>query len=337
MTLPLANAAEGKGLSKLWARRKIADAEVARTMRSADAGGGRQGDPRARARASAGDPAHEPGRGRHDAEPARRASRSSRAELPLNLPAGWDFDKVFGERRQPASRRERRAGCGRRARPGCARQAQPARLAAPGVMLPKTATDAELKMIAGAVLLALGLVLLVFDRRRVRGLTPVTGPSSPRLPPSARGLRQRGARAGPRAQFPDDDDWLRGCVQCLAANLPPPAAPGLALFGQGVYVRAKALARADLLEPAFAATIATGRDEKPWSWADAWRPPASRCGGSARARSCSRGSSGQALGVGPGHVERDAEPGEHGIAAYSAHRDTHYRFSRTWRSATRSR
>ena len=35
VTLPLANAAEGKGLSKLWARRKIADAEVARTLRQA--------------------------------------------------------------------------------------------------------------------------------------------------------------------------------------------------------------------------------------------------------------------------------------------------------------
>ena len=34
------------------------------------------------------------------------------------------------------------------------------------VSLPKTATDAELKMIAGAVLLALGLILLVFTRRR---------------------------------------------------------------------------------------------------------------------------------------------------------------------------
>jgi Ca-activated chloride channel family protein len=33
VTLPLANAAEGVGLSKLWARRKIADAEVARTLR----------------------------------------------------------------------------------------------------------------------------------------------------------------------------------------------------------------------------------------------------------------------------------------------------------------
>ena len=35
VTLPLAKAAEGQGLSKLWARRKIADAEVARTMRQA--------------------------------------------------------------------------------------------------------------------------------------------------------------------------------------------------------------------------------------------------------------------------------------------------------------
>src|SRR6202035_3236836 len=31
--IPLANAAEGKGLSKLWARRKISDAEVARTTK----------------------------------------------------------------------------------------------------------------------------------------------------------------------------------------------------------------------------------------------------------------------------------------------------------------
>ena len=33
VTLPLASAAEGRGLSKLWARRKIADSEIARTLR----------------------------------------------------------------------------------------------------------------------------------------------------------------------------------------------------------------------------------------------------------------------------------------------------------------
>ena len=34
------------------------------------------------------------------------------------------------------------------------------------VRLPKTATDAELKMIAGSILLGLGLILLGFNRRQ---------------------------------------------------------------------------------------------------------------------------------------------------------------------------
>jgi len=43
----------------------------------------------------------------------------------------------------------------------------PAVTAAPNtIKLPKTATDAELKMIAGSILLALGLILFVFNRRR---------------------------------------------------------------------------------------------------------------------------------------------------------------------------
>jgi Ca-activated chloride channel family protein len=35
------------------------------------------------------------------------------------------------------------------------------------VKLPKTATDAELKMIAGSILLALSLILFVFNRRQM--------------------------------------------------------------------------------------------------------------------------------------------------------------------------
>jgi sortase A len=38
------------------------------------------------------------------------------------------------------------------------------------------------------------------------------------------------------------------------------------------------------------------------------------------------GSSGQALAFGPGHVELTANAGERGVAVYSAHRDTHFRF-----------
>jgi sortase A len=104
------------------------------------------------------------------------------------------------------------------------------------------------------------------------------------------------------------------------------AAAGLILFGQGTYIHAKALLAQVLLERAFTTTIATGRDTKPWSWADTWpvaRIEVKRIGASAIALA---GASGQALAFGPGHVEFTADPGERGVAVYGAHRDTHFRF-----------
>ncbi len=102
VTLPLANAAEGRGLSKLWARRKIADAEVARTLRQITP---EEADQRILALAL-----------QHhlvtrltslvavEQTPSRPdGARLTRAELPLNLPAGWEFDKVFGGERRPVS------------------------------------------------------------------------------------------------------------------------------------------------------------------------------------------------------------------------------------------
>jgi sortase A len=104
------------------------------------------------------------------------------------------------------------------------------------------------------------------------------------------------------------------------------ALAGLILFGQGAHIHAKALLAQVLLQRAFAETVATGRDTKPWSWADTWpvaRIEIKRIGASAIVLS---GSSGQALAFGPGHVEFTANAGERGIAVYSAHRDTHFRF-----------
>ena len=100
VTLPLANAAEGRGLSKLWARRKIADAEVARTLRQITPD---EADQRILALALE----------HHlvtrltslvavDQTPSRPdGARLTRADVPLNLPAGWEFDKVFGGERSP--------------------------------------------------------------------------------------------------------------------------------------------------------------------------------------------------------------------------------------------
>lgn len=168
VTLPLQNAAEGKGLSKLWGRRKIDDAEIARTMRQVSP---EQADKTILALALT-----------HqlvtrltslvaiDQTPSRPSGEPLKlSELPLNLPAGWDFEKVFGERPQqvPSQPRERRADAGdRRAQLNEKRVIAPVAPKPATVQLPRTATDAELKMIAGAILLVLSLVLLAFNRRQ---------------------------------------------------------------------------------------------------------------------------------------------------------------------------
>ncbi len=166
VTLPIASAAEGKGLSKLWARRKIDDAEVARTLRQASP---EEADKAVLALAL-----------EHqlvtrltslvavDKTPSRPDDAPLKlTELPLNLPAGWDFAKVFGERaKPPAPPTERRAELGN-AHAQLASLKRPAVQPAPStVVLPKTATDAELSMIAGSILLALSLILFVFNRRQ---------------------------------------------------------------------------------------------------------------------------------------------------------------------------
>ncbi|MCP1829453.1 MULTISPECIES: class GN sortase [Bradyrhizobium] len=103
---------------------------------------------------------------------------------------------------------------------------------------------------------------------------------------------------------------------------------GLILFGQGAYIHAKALLAQVLLERAFTQSIATGQPVRPWSWADTWpvaRIEVKRLHASAIVLA---GSSGQALAFGPGHVEQTVDAGERGVAVYSAHRDTHFRFLR---------
>ncbi len=163
VTLPLQNAAEGKGLSKLWAKRKIGDAEVARTMREMTP---EETDKTILALALDHQivtrltslVAVDKTPSRPEGEPLKLS------ELPINLPAGWDFEKVFGERQQqaPAQLRERRADA--RGQPAARR---PIPAAPDAIRLPKTATSAELKMIAGLILIVLALIRFVFNRRQL--------------------------------------------------------------------------------------------------------------------------------------------------------------------------
>jgi Ca-activated chloride channel homolog len=178
VTLPLANAAEGRGLSKLWARRKIADSEIARTLRQITSD---EADQRILALALE----------HHlvtrltslvavEQTPSRPdGARLTRADVPLNLPAGWEFDKVFGGERAPApapaGRRADVTPAGRAdvyAAVAVARTPQPtpkfAAVATPrnGATLPKTATDAELRLWFGLALCCASLLLIVIWRRR---------------------------------------------------------------------------------------------------------------------------------------------------------------------------
>jgi Ca-activated chloride channel homolog len=181
VTLPLAKAADGKGLSKLWARRKIDDAEVALTLGKATP----EETDTAILRLALD---------HHlvtrltslvavDERPSRpKGERLSRADLPLNLPAGWDFEKVFGPAADhagdsgpagpvPAARQRRAAGdtairLAEATLPGVAKLAAPA----PGkarprsIVLPQTATDAEIRLWSGLVLLAASILLWNFGR-----------------------------------------------------------------------------------------------------------------------------------------------------------------------------
>ena len=104
------------------------------------------------------------------------------------------------------------------------------------------------------------------------------------------------------------------------------ALAGLVLLGQGVYIHAKALLAQALLERAFTETIAGGRDVKPWPWADTWPVARIEIKRLHAGTIVLAGSSGQALAFGPGHVELTPDAGERGVAVYSAHRDTHFRF-----------
>jgi sortase A len=104
------------------------------------------------------------------------------------------------------------------------------------------------------------------------------------------------------------------------------ALTGLLQFGQGITIHAKALLAQVLLERAFAETIASGHDVKPWSWADTWPVARIEVKRLKASTIVLAGSSGQALAFGPGHVDETAEAGERGVAVYSAHRDTHFSF-----------
>jgi sortase A len=104
------------------------------------------------------------------------------------------------------------------------------------------------------------------------------------------------------------------------------ALAGVVLCGQGLWIHAKAMLAQVLLDRAFAQTLATGHDTKPWPWADTWPVARVEVPRLRKSAIVLAGSSGQALAFGPGQLERTPPAGEPGTTVYAAHRDTHFDF-----------
>ncbi|WP_434710711.1 marine proteobacterial sortase target protein [Rhizobium sp. YTUHZ045] len=194
--MDIANAADGNGISKLWARRKIDDFEARAYERQDAAALDKDIETVALAH-------HLVSRVTSlvavDVTPSRPANEPiGSAKLPLNLPEGWDFGKVFGENSVPPGGAERHGAAAPdgSAEPQQAAAATQAFAASPEIAnlmaaaptakaatliaqksstvnLPQTATRADEQIMRGLTMLLLALAAasgLAIWRRRLKGL-----------------------------------------------------------------------------------------------------------------------------------------------------------------------
>jgi Ca-activated chloride channel family protein len=167
VTLPLANAAPGSGISKLWARRRIADFEVASTL-------GQMSYEEANKQVLEMALTHQIVSSQTsliavDKSPKRPAGeRLTRADIPLNLPAGWTFEKVFGEESEPVKTIEERDALLEYKQLAVLTK-PPVAVMTNDVNLPQTATPAALfAILSGMMMLAAAMLRFVATRNEER-------------------------------------------------------------------------------------------------------------------------------------------------------------------------
>lgn len=115
----------------------------------------------------------------------------------------------------------------------------------------------------------------------------------------------------------------RGILNLLSGLL---LAASFLLFGNSIYIFAKAQLAQVLLERAFSQSLISGKPVKAWSWADTYpvaRISIDRIGAEAIVL---QGASGEALAFGPALLNETSRPGERGTSVMAAHRDTHFAF-----------
>jgi Ca-activated chloride channel homolog len=165
VTLPLSGAAQGKGISKLWAHRKIADIEVAATLGTLTT---------EVANKQVLDVAllHQIVSSQTsliavDKSPKRPAGEMlTRSEIPLNLPAGWNFEKVFGKDVPAPSPKQRDAQADFLQLAAAEKPVTSDQALANQVELPQTATPAGLLALFSLLMMAMATVFRWFAVRR---------------------------------------------------------------------------------------------------------------------------------------------------------------------------
>lgn len=148
VTLDLDQARDSPAVAKLWANRKIADIEAQRwsyQIEDADAD-----EAVAKLGLEYGLVTTQTSLIAEDETPSRpKGARLTREELPLLLPAGWDFDHLFGEQNAQG-----------------ASSAEDSSSQDDQLDLPQTATNFAVGLAEGLVLLVAGLAGLAWTRRR---------------------------------------------------------------------------------------------------------------------------------------------------------------------------
>lgn len=103
------------------------------------------------------------------------------------------------------------------------------------------------------------------------------------------------------------------------------AALGVWQVGEAGYMHAKALLAQHLLEESWADTVSTGKQVKPWPWADTAPVARLRVPSLDEDMIVLAGGSGRTMAFAPGHLDGTPLPGQPGLSVIGGHRDTHFR------------
>ncbi|WP_286269169.1 class GN sortase [Thalassotalea hakodatensis] len=93
-------------------------------------------------------------------------------------------------------------------------------------------------------------------------------------------------------------------------------------FASSMYIHAKAIFAQWLIANAWTATLSTGKQQPPWSWADTY--PVAKISLQKKRYYLLAGVTGRTLAFGPGHMSSTPLPGEVGNTVIAGHRDTHF-------------